>query len=144
MAWEMLKTIFAPDSSLMDRVIASIFVGLVTLAITFIGWIVYIVIDSAWIKPSKAVITKITNRYVKPAYTTTSFIMVGKTLIPRTTRHPESYHLCVVIDGKEHDMSLTKEFVGGVSVGDMVRVDYAIGRISRSCIPTRIELVNGK
>lgn len=144
MIMEILRDIVSPDSSLVDRFIATVFAVLMFIAIGLLVLLALSLVDSVGIKPSKSVVTQIEQKYVDPAHDTHSYILVGKVMVPQTTHHAESYHLSVIIDDEECDIPVDREFFDRISIGDNAKVDYGIGRITGKHIPTSIELVNGK
>ena len=54
-------------------------------------------------------------------YTTTTMIMVGKTMIPQMHHHDEEYNVYLMYDGEEYCFD-DENLYNSVNVGNMVRV----------------------
>lgn len=109
----------------MDIILNILFGILVLLLGGFVIWIIYEIIIAIYHKtlryemfPSTAKVCKI--KY-EPAYTTTTMIMVGKTIIPQRHHHDEEYNVYLMYEGEEYCFD-DKKIYNSVNVGDMVSV----------------------
>lgn len=96
------------------------------------------VIDSIGIIYGKTAVTVVEVKQVIPAYSTP--IMIDW----KTTQmqwHPASYRLHFKIDGEKTSFTVTEKFFADINVGDRIEVDYGLGRLSNSYVPTKIKLV---
>lgn len=144
MIMDILCDIFSPDSSFGDRVMASIMVILMLAVVALLGFLVYMLVDSVGITATKTTTTVVETKQIVPAHNTTSFIMAGKTTIPMTTHHPESYHLQFKIDSKRIESEVNKGFFDNLDVGDLITVDYGFGRLSGSVEPVNIRRITNR
>jgi hypothetical protein len=134
---EILRVIFSPDSSFVDRSLEVIMALLMPITVALIVFLGFTFVDSVWITPTKTMITEVEMKQVVPAYTTT--MLVGKVMVPQF--HPESYRLHFKIEGENISFTVEKKFFDHIRVGERIEIDYGLGRLSKSHKPTQIRLV---
>lgn len=140
----LMHELFSPFSSFGDRCEAAFKVLLMLVVVAAFGGIVFIVVNSVGITPTKTMITEVESKRIIPAYTTTVFMMTGKIMLPVVTHHPESYCLHFKIDNRELESTVKKEFFKNLSVGDKIEVYYGFKRLSDSYVPMKIKPVHDK
>ncbi len=94
-------------------------------------WLAVWLIDSSFM-PIKEKDGVITNKYIVPAHTTTTYVMSGKIMIPITTYHSTTYNLEITIDELEDDVCVYENYYDNISVGQTVHCKYTNGRIKKS------------
>lgn len=94
-------------------------------------WFFVWVIDSSFL-PLKEKEGIVTEHYYVPAHTITSFIMVGKVMVPVTNRISASYEITIEIDGLKDNVSITYESWNETEVGDKVCCKYTNGRLCKT------------
>ena len=107
------------------------------LALGLVIFLVFTLVNSVGVKPTKTALTVVEAKQVVPAYTTVQ--LVGK--VPVTIYHPETYHLHFKIDGKAVTSAVNKKFFSFAKVGDQIEVDYGFGRLDNSYLPVNITVV---
>jgi hypothetical protein len=135
---DILNDIFSSYSSFEDRCLAALMALLMLVGVGLLGLLVFILVDSVGITPTKTTVTVVDEKQVVPVHTT-YILMGGKIFIPQ--HHPESYRLHFKIDGEEVSLTVDKKFFDDIKVGDKIEVDYGFGRLSNSHQPTKIRLV---
>ena len=73
----------------------------------------------------------IIDKSYSPAYTTTSMIMVGKTYIPQTIHHPESWDLKIKVNKDYDTISVSRSYYEKSKINQTVWVKYSRGRFSK-------------
>ena len=104
------------------------------LTIAIVGgllWLSVWLIDSSFL-PIKEKEGTITNKYIIPAHTTTTYIMSGKVMIPITSYISTSYDVEITIDGITDDVCLNQGYWNTVEVGQKLCCQYTNGRILKS------------
>ncbi len=139
-----LNDILSPHSSLGDRCLAALIALLMLFAFGLLGWLVFILVNSAGIAPTKTTVTVVEEKQVIPAYTVTTLVMSGKVMVPITTYYPESRQLCFKIDGQGLKSTVDKKFFDRIKTGESIEVDYGRGRLNGSYEPVRIRRVHDK
>jgi len=91
-------------------------------------WILVFLVDSSFL-PIKEKDGIVTNKYIVPAHTTTTYIQVGKVMVPQTHYHETTYNLEITIDGISDDISLYEKDYEGAKVGLICHCKYTSGRI---------------
>jgi hypothetical protein len=111
--------------------IGRIVLVVIVVTIGLIGYVViYLPLDTAFCTKLETTAT-ITNKYIVPAYSTTTFINSGKSLIPVTTYNPELYEVKIItINGESAEGYVSKQNWNEVVVNKNVAVTYHKGRIS--------------
>ena len=107
-------------------IILNILLGILVLLLAgIVIWIIYEIIIAIYHKtlryetfPSTA---KVCKMEFEDEYTTTTMIMVGKTMIPQKYHHDEEYNVYLMYDGEEYCFD-DENLYNSVNVGNMVRV----------------------
>ncbi len=141
---DMLSDIFSPFSSFGEKCMSALMMLLMILVAGLLGWLIFILVNSVGITPTKTAITVVESKQVVPAHTTTMFVMSGKVMVPITTYHPESYKLHFKIDVKDLESTVEKEFFDSVKTDEKIEVDYGFGRLNGSYEPVRIRFAHNK
>lgn len=88
-------------------------------------------IDSTYL-PLKEKQGVVTEHYYIPAHTTTTFIMIGKVMVPQIHYYDDSFEITVEIDGLTDNVCLYKNSWDETKVGDKFCFKYTNGRICKS------------
>jgi hypothetical protein len=136
--------IFSPRSTIGTRLLASLISLLMLLMVGVLGVLIFIVINTACISPTRTIGATIEKKDIIPAYTTTTMILAGKVIVPSTVYHPESYNIHFKIDRSEVSMNVSKTFFKTIAIGDKIEVDYGFGRLNNSYEPVNIRLANDR
>jgi len=139
-----LSDIFSPHSSFGERCLAALIALFTVLVAWLLGWLIFFLVNSMGIGPTKTAITMVEAKQVVPAYTTTTFVVSGKVMVPITTYFPESYELRFKIDAKNLKSAVEKDFFDRVKTGEKIEVDYGFGRLNGSYEPVRIRSVHNE
>lgn len=135
---DMVGDLFSASSSFMDRFLAFVMLLVFISLFGIIGFLFYIGINEIGIKETKSTITTIENKGILPAHTTTTYIMVGKVMVPNTVHHPESYWIYFDIEEQQCKESLTYSFFSELKKGDRIKVGYGKGRLNQAIFPKSI------
>jgi len=74
----------------------------------------------------------VVNKWFEPSHTTTSFMMVGKVLIPQTHHYPDSWMVEIKIHDLTDNVSLYEIDWNSLSINQKVSCTYKEGRIYNS------------
>jgi len=125
----------SPYSTITDKVISIVMIGLILLCIAFVIYLIFHLIDTVGVKGERKTITKIRRKKINPAYTTIISITTNgvTTMIPQ--HHPETYCIDYMLEGFLRSSSVRKDFFDSLSLGDGLRVTYGMGRITKNFVP---------
>lgn len=100
-------------------------------ALAWLLWmLIYWACDS-WFRTTQVGAAVITGRSHHPAYTTVHMQQCGKTSIPITTYHPESWSVKLQIDdGRSDEVTCSYDEYQAAVTGKPAAVRYKVGRIS--------------
>lgn len=114
----------------LGRVVLLVFVGC-AIAVAGLLWMFVYWAGDSWFRPLQVGAATITGRHHHPAYTTVHMQQCGKTSIPITTHHPESWSVDLVMaDGRADDVSCSEEEYDVATNGKPAAIRYKVGRIS--------------
>ena len=116
---------------MMDKVFIGVIVGLISLAVVVIGYVLYRAADTVGVESNSDHGVAIGKTYHK-AFTTTSMVMVGKVMIPQPMYHRERYKITVREDRYKRVVvcDVSKSVYNDISIGDRVDIKIKIGRFS--------------
>jgi hypothetical protein len=134
---ELFYEIFSPYSTFGERSLALFILLLIIFMVGLLAIVGFNIADSTAITPTKTVVTTIELKQTKNAYTT--MVMAGKVMVSQY--HPESYLLHFKIDGEEISSNVDKKFFDSVTKNDKIEVNYGFGRMSHSCVPVTIKII---
>lgn len=108
----------------------------VGLSIVLLGlvFVIGLVVDFIGIVPTETTVVTVEHKQVVPA----SISMMATEKDVAIRYQEESYKLHFKIGDKKFSLDVGKRLFNNVSVGDEIRVDYGLGRISGYCYPIRI------
>lgn len=117
----------------MGTIIAVIMFACVSAFFALIAWIIFKVIDSCFLARKHGV-GRVVSKIFTPAHTQTILIYnaATKTSLPHPIFCPDNWSVSVEINGKQDNMSVSKEFFSLLSENDSVMTEYVSGRLSRS------------
>lgn len=142
MLLEILRELISPTTSMFDRFMIVLMVAGAIVVVGLLGLLIYAIIDTAWVRPTGSAHTRIDGGRIVPAHTTTTMMVVGKTVIPHTIHHQTEYYIRFVVLGVALEMSVEKRFFDVVDAGDEIEVTYGIGRLSKEIFPMSIRCRN--
>ncbi|MGC8775704.1 MAG: hypothetical protein ACP5QN_00060 [Minisyncoccia bacterium] len=121
MVKDLLRDIFSKTS--FNEKCMSVFL-LLLIVMTLISWgmLIFTIIASMGIFPTKTVVTVVEAKKVIPAYNTS--VMVGKIIIPQ--HQPGYYQIRTKIENEEIDIPVEKDFFDKINVGEKIKVDYGL------------------
>ena len=93
----------------------------------------YYLINFAW-APVHTGTGIISELYYKPPYTTTTLMTVGKSLMPITHYHHETWNVCVNFNGSIHKTTTGEDLYRLLKEGQSVKFEYQTGRLDKSSI----------
>lgn len=99
----------------------------ICLSVALIWGILY-VIDASFLQ-EKSGVGIVTGRHFSAAHTSTHFVHVGKVLVPHTTRHPDTWSICIQINGLKDWVDVSKKIHDSYGVGSSIECTYSNGRI---------------
>ncbi len=119
-----------------ERDLLSLFMGLFIwcmflLSLFFIVMVSIYFIDSSYLPTKKGDGVVIKKRIVDD-YSTTTYVMSGKMLLPITTHHEETYQLKIIVDGLINTISVPIDVWDKSVVGEVKCCEYSIGRVSET------------
>tara|TARA_R110000868_G_scaffold49203_4_gene158773 strand:+ start:3113 stop:3541 length:429 start_codon:yes stop_codon:yes gene_type:complete len=88
------------------------------------------VVDTAYL-PTKESDGVVIGHYYRPQYVYTSYIMVGKVMMPMTHVHKDEYGLIVSIEGQNGSIEVTHSDWNKIKDGNQLNCEYGIGRVYR-------------
>lgn len=94
-------------------------------------WLSVWLIDSSFL-PIKEKDGIVTNKYIVPAHSTTTFVMSGKVMIPITNYYDTSYEIEITIDGLKDNVSMYQDCWNDILVGQKINCKYTNGRLMKS------------
>jgi len=92
-----------------------------------LGFLVYL-IDSLFL-PVKQDEGVVTDKYIKPPHTSSSFIVVGSVLVPTRHHHPKEYVIEITIGEFTDTFYLEGEDWVKMKVGEKLICEYSNGRL---------------
>ena len=101
---------------------------LTIIIVGFLGFLLVWFIDSAHLPINKKQ-GVLTNKYIRPAHYTTTYIKSGQVMIPIETFHDTSYNLEITINDLTNDIAVYENYYNSVSVGSKIKCEYTKGRI---------------
>ena len=104
----------------------------VLLIFTFgIIWLSVFLFDSSFlsVKEEDCIVT---NKYIVPSKTTTTYINSGKTFSPIIIFYPETYNIQVKLNDSAYSVIVNKFYYNNVNIGQKIRCKYTNGRITNS------------
>ena len=119
------------DNDWMSYVLGVFMWLLLLLIVGGLFWLSVWLIDSSFM-PVKEKDGVVTNKYIVPAYITTTYVMNGGVVTPITTYHDTTYNLEITIDKLEDDVCVYENYYDSISVGQKVHCEYTNGRIKKS------------
>ncbi len=85
-------------------------------------------IDSIGLKEKEAT-GFVSDKNITEAYTSTTYVMSGKIMVPITTFHPKEFYITVEYDKYYDNVSLSEVDYNSIQIGQKVNFIYGNGRI---------------
>lgn len=63
----------------------------------------------------------VVEKYIRPSYSTTTYIKVNNLIVPSVHFYPESYHFKIKVDDREIDLKVDRNTYERYEVGDTYR-----------------------
>ena len=99
-------------------------IGILVLVLWFFGWL----IDSSYL-PVKQKEGVVTSHYMIPAHSETTYMMVGKVMVPNTQYYDDEYKLTIKIDKLYDDVTICEDEWNEIKISDTLKCAYSTGRI---------------
>lgn len=116
------------DAGLMGVIIGVLLWIVIIALVLSISYFALWIIDSSFL-PIKEEVGVVTNCYIFPAYTQTTFVTIGSVVSPITTYISESYEVTIEINGLSDNVSLSQSDWLKIKVGDKFLCQYTSGRV---------------
>jgi hypothetical protein len=119
---------FFIGSDWLDKFFGVVALGLVTILIALLGFVVFNFVDQNTVSESHGSTAIIQNKTITPSHT--NMILVGKVFVPQYI--PESYHLAVYLESEKAitSVSVGHDFWKKSNIGDKLDTKYVFGRFS--------------
>ena len=102
--------------------------GLVAICVAGLLFFIVMIADMALATTHPAT-GQIVNKYYKPAYTTTTNVMVGKVFVPQVQHHSESWNVVIYCEEKDEYYTRTadRDVYENFQIGDMANFEIRSG-----------------
>lgn len=119
------------DDGLEGKLLAIILLVMFGGIVAVLGWLIYGTLDSVFL-PTKVASAVIKGRSYKPAHTSIRMQQCGKTTVPVTVHHPESWEVELEVpDGRHDTIECSSEEYERAAIGKKAAVRYSLGRFSK-------------
>jgi hypothetical protein len=128
---EFLIEPFTQSTDWFSRFIGIFMWAIMLTILSLIIWGGILLIDSTNL-PIKEKDGIVIDKYVRPAFITTTMIPCGKSFIPITNYIPESFYIVISIDKLNDDVVVDENIFTHTNIGSKIHCKYANGRIKNS------------
>lgn len=80
------------------------------------------------------------NKYIEPAHTITSFVMVGKIMVPQTHNYPDVWYATIKINDRKDNVSFDEHIWYKLEIKQNVNCTYKSGIIFKSIYIKKVSL----
>ena len=112
-------------------ILGILFWFILLIVIAMVGYGVFYVADKTFTYEYTGQGT-VTEKFIVPKHTITTYNKVGDIMIPSTVTVPTSYNLNIRIDGEIDDISISKKYYNKIKEGDSLKCEYQLGSLSNT------------